>query len=508
MPEKTEYAIGEAFDAAGLTLTATYSDGSTQTITSGFTFSDFDSSEVGTQTITVTYEGKKTTMDVEIIAPFLTKIVVKTMPQKTEYSIGEAFDATGLTLTATYSDGSTKKITSGFACTELDSSEAGTKTITVTYEGKLTTLDVEVIPQTLTKIAVKTMPEKTEYAIGEAFDGTGLTLTATYSDGSTQTITSGFACTDLDSSEAGTKTITVTCEGKQTTLEVEVIPTTLTKIAVKTMPEKTEYEIGEAFDGTGLTLTATYSDGSTKIITSGFTVSKLDSSEARTQTITVTYEGKKTTLDVEVIPPDNAPRMSLSRKTARAGENVTVTLSIENNPGIVATSVSLTYDPAVLRLVGVENGTLFEKKDFLPGFDMTAIPFTVVCEDGLARQNHTEDGVLATFTFEVLADAPLGATPITISYTPSSTFNMDLDEVGFALTSGSVEVIDRLPGDVNDDGEVNLKDVVVLSRYLSGGWGVTINESNADVNGDQRLDLKDTVLLKRYLSGGWNVELK
>ena len=30
-------------------------------------------------------------------------------------------------------------------------------------------------------------------------------------------------------------------------------------------------------------------------------------------------------------------------------------------------------------------------------------------------------------------------------------------------------------GDINGDGKVNLKDVVILRRYIAGGWNVTLN---------------------------------
>lgn len=65
----------------------------------------------------------------------------------------------------------------------------------------------------------------------------------------------------------------------------------------------------------------------------------------------------------------------------------------------------------------------------------------------------------------------------------------------------------RVAGDANKDGQVTIGDVIVISRSLAGGWGVTIDESNADVNGDRRVDLKDAVLLRRYLAQGWNVTL-
>lgn len=80
---------------------------------------------------------------------------------------------------------------------------------------------VKVVP-VLQIIAIKAMPAKTAYKVGESFDQTGLTLKATFSDGSTQTVTSGFVCTGFDSAAPGTKTITVTYEGKTATFTVTV----------------------------------------------------------------------------------------------------------------------------------------------------------------------------------------------------------------------------------------------------------------------------------------------
>ena len=61
-------------------------------------------------------------------------------------------------------------------------------------------------------------------------------------------------------------------------------------------------------------------------------------------------------------------------------------------------------------------------------------------------------------------------------------------------------------GDLNGDGSINLKDVVLLRRYIAGGWGVTLDEKLADVNGDNSVNLKDVVLLRRYIAGGWGVK--
>ena len=55
---------------------------------------------------------------------------------------------------------------------------------------------------------------------------------------------------------------------------------------------------------------------------------------------------------------------------------------------------------------------------------------------------------------------------------------------------------------------IDLKDITIITRWLAGGWNVTINESNADVNADGIVDLTDVVLIRRFLAGGWHVTLK
>lgn len=208
----------------------------------------------------------------------------------------------------------------------------------------------------------------------------------------------------------------------------------------------------------------------------------------------------------EPVDPD-APQFVVSGGSARAGQTVQVTVSLANNPGIVATRLHLTYDPAVLTLTGVTDGGLIGTNTFTPGRDLTAIPFTVLWMDALSPVNYTENGVLVTYTFTVSEDAKPGTTPITLTYDTGSTYDFNLDDVSFAVQNDLVTVTDRTPGDANGDGVIDLKDVAIIRRSLASGWNVTVDEANADVNADKVVDLKDAAVLTRYLVGGWNVQL-
>lgn len=69
----------------------------------------------------------------------------------------------------------------------------------------------------------------------------------------------------------------------------------------------------------------------------------------------------------------------------------------------------------------------------------------------------------------------------------------------------------RIPGDINLDETVDLRDVVLIQRYLVGdltnNYPLKINVANADVDGSGTVNLRDVMLLRRYIAGGWLVVL-
>jgi len=72
------------------------------------------------------------------------------------------------------------------------------------------------------------------------------------------------------------------------------------------------------------------------------------------------------------------------------------------------------------------------------------------------------------------------------------------------LVAKCIPDVDEYVPDVDNDGFVNLNDLVVLAQYIAE-WGVTVNELAADVDGSGIIDLNDVTLLAQYLAG-WDVE--
>ena len=130
MPAKIEYPKGGAFDTTGLSILVKYTDDTSEIKTSGFEVSGFDSSSVGEKTITVTYKTHTATFKVTVYD--LSGIRITSFPSKVYYKIGESFDPSGLTVAEIRQDGTEKEITD-YDISGFDSSTAGSKTITVSY---------------------------------------------------------------------------------------------------------------------------------------------------------------------------------------------------------------------------------------------------------------------------------------------------------------------------------------------------------------------------------------
>jgi hypothetical protein len=153
--------------------------------------------------------------------PTYQSLEIATPPTKTSYLVGESFDSTGMVVRARYGDNSTQNV-SGYTVTPSGSLSFGTTSVTISYtESSVTRTTTQAITvselNVLVSIAVTEKPDKMSYVVGEVFNTTGMIVTGTYDDNSTQAITgytlsktTGLATTDE------TNGITITYQTKTT----------------------------------------------------------------------------------------------------------------------------------------------------------------------------------------------------------------------------------------------------------------------------------------------------
>ncbi len=173
----------------------------------------------------------------------------------------------------------------------------GTWEVTATLNGHTASAVVEVtgamqynVDLVITSsVAVTHAPTKTTYNVGETFDPTGLVVTATYADGTTEDVTDGctFSPTVM---AASTTAVTIKYQraGVTVTTTQAVTVLEMSSISVTTAPTKTAYKYGEKFSSAGMVITAKYSDNATRVVT-GWTYSPTGALGMSNTTITITY---------------------------------------------------------------------------------------------------------------------------------------------------------------------------------------------------------------------------
>ena len=146
IPVNTVYYEGDTLDLNGLEVTVFYNT-EQQEIIEDYAVSGFDSHQIGTQIITVTYGNFKDTFEIEVLARELSSIKLTVPPTKLDYSKDfENFDPSGGKVTLYYNNSTSEEIdltadmVSGF-----DNTKVGKQTLTVTYGGFTDTFEIEII---------------------------------------------------------------------------------------------------------------------------------------------------------------------------------------------------------------------------------------------------------------------------------------------------------------------------------------------------------------------------
>lgn len=163
----------------------------------------------------------------------------------------------------------------------------------------------------LTKIEVSGTPTKITYFDGEPFDPTGLVVTGTYDDGTTSPITNGvtWECDPKTLAPETTSVDVMASVGNITsdiyTVKGITVKEKATLIAIEAKGTPAEFWKGDKFNHDGITITARWNDESETDVTEQCQFAEPDMNTAGKKTVTVTYENKTCTYDIEVKTIEN-----------------------------------------------------------------------------------------------------------------------------------------------------------------------------------------------------------
>ena len=148
--------------------------------------------------------------------------------------------------------------------------------------------------------------------------------------------------------------------------------------------------------------------------------------------------GDKVTEEIPVIdvPPvdEDAVTFSVGKVTGAPGEEVSVPVSIDTNPGITFASLEIEYDATVLEVVKIET-LIFAGKATSSG-PATANPLKITWYDG--EVDTTETGAIANVIFKIKDDAAEGT--YNFAVVGKQVLNANFANVPFATVNGSVTV--------------------------------------------------------------------
>lgn len=494
-PNVTKYIEGQELDLTGMVITAIMNNGTRSTVSSGYTVSGY-SSQPGQHTITVQYLNKTTSFVVTVEAKTVVSLVVNSLPIKRDYIAGEDFDPKGMQVIATYNNG-TSIVVDNYTVSGFDDIP-GIKNVVISFGDKQASFPVNVTARIVTDFKLVSLPSKLNYIEYEAFDTTGLKAVATYNDGKTEEITT-YSIIGASSS-VGTHTVSVTYGGFVRSFEITVSKRVLTNIIVTT-PTKSIYEVGEDFDPTGMVVTACYNNGQ-QIIIDDYVLSGFDSSQEGAKEIVVSYGNLSYSFAVIIAErPSIETNGNIIVGTARArlGDTVTVPVYVTKNTGIAGFKHTINFDSSNLKMISVDtvgkysDGTLVLNKENLENGEFTVLWF--------GDKNVTEDGIMYNIQFEVLESATDGSSSVSISFNDKDNGNTTGENVVFGSINGFVDIRSYWLGDLNGDRIYTMVDIVQLAQYVSGKE-MTLTEKqllSADVNEDGEINIHDVIMLNQWL---------
>lgn len=196
--------------------------------------------------------------------------------------------------------------------------------------------------------------------------------------------------------------------------------------------------------------------------------------------------------------------VSGSKTSGRLGEEITVELSLDTNPGIASMLLELKYDDNSLELISAENGEIFGKSSFLAPENNSGDAKVLLWQNSTITDNISTTGELAVLKFKIKDNTKPGESRIDIicDYDKNETIDIWGESVEVETNAATVNIREFAYGDVDNDGSVDLVDALRLKRYLAKWQGYNLTEARAaDLDGDGKITLRDMTILERHIAG-------
>lgn len=325
-PTKVKYESGDVFDPTGMVVNAVYDDGTKKAVTD-YTYNKNPLSE-SDKKITINYNGKTATVDIEVkFVLKVTSISVEVAPTKTKYVVGETFDPAGMKIVAVYND-NTKKVVTNYTYDKKDPLTLEDTTVTISYEGYKTTIEIVVSEDTVSRLLLLKMPAKLAYIPGEKFDPTGIEVSTVTNSGKLEAVDSSKLTFEggEELTLETTEVLVIYNEVMSASIPVFVSESRLTKIEVTRQPNIREYVTGQRFDTVGMEVTGTFEDGSTALINEDrLLIDKTDPLTLEDTKVTISIGGFNAEVNIKITEAITTVEVDSIKKVRIEGEHIDTT---------------------------------------------------------------------------------------------------------------------------------------------------------------------------------------
>lgn len=280
---KVDYIEGQDFDPTGGVLVYSAREGSEIEVAMdapdvSITGYNKNPSTYGKQTLTITYRGEKTTLDVNVAQKEASSISVVKAPSpkpvdpavpQVNYIEGQDWGILNDgTLEVTYNNGDSDivPITADMV-DEVSLGTPGSANVTVKYLGLKTTYGITIEPKKALSISLK--PSSMNLKVGGAFRAADVTVYTKYNNGKTDwgtALTPDMLDKLPDMNTVGTQVLVVTHNGQKADLTINVQDKELVGVELKEAPKPTEFIEGTKFTAQGGKLTLKYDNNTTDVI--------------------------------------------------------------------------------------------------------------------------------------------------------------------------------------------------------------------------------------------------
>ena len=176
-------------------------------------------------------------------------------------------------------------------------------------------------------------------------------------------------------------------------------------------------------------------------------------------------------------------------KTAvKAGDEFTLTVNVDSNPGIYGCLYTITYDNTKYYPVSYEKGASFNQGSILCGLlDQTEREpdkenkLTMMYYNSNPNENITTTGVFTKVKFKTVEDID-GAIDIKVEPSQSDIINVNGQQVTAEGDTATVNIVNlKGLGDADGDGFITSNDAAKV--YAAASKGETIDKADVDGNG-------------------------